>query len=80
MVSIAPIPQSKSRVKKLDAHPPLLYPKYDLTKPNHGAKAVYKPEHKLDHISDSKSQVSYASTAPTSTLSKVSVTIAPLPY
>jgi len=67
-------------VQKFDAPPPLLYPNYDLTKPNHGAKAVYKPDHKNDHISDSKSQVSYASTAPTSTLSKLSVSIAPLPY
>lgn len=45
-VSIAPIPQSKSRIKIEEPNPPLLYPNYSLTKPNHEAKTKYRPAYK----------------------------------
>ena len=80
VVSIAPLPASKSRVKTPETDVPLLFPNYNLTKPNHEAKTKYRPAHKTDLVYDKESLASFASTAPTSTLSKAAVSIAPLPY
>ena len=58
----------------------LLYPNYDLTRPSHSPAVKYAPSHKVQRDDLSVSDNSYASTAPTSTLSKTAVTIAPLKY
>lgn len=84
-VSIAPLPTSKPRVEQEPCNPIMLYPKVDVIKPNHSPKVIYRKEHKLRSsaesvISDRQSINSIASTAPTSTLSKSAVTIAPLQY
>lgn len=79
-VSIAPLPKSKSKLEKEFNEPILLYPNYALTRPSHSPAVKYSQSHKVTRDDLSVSDNSYASTAPTSTLSKTAVTIAPPKY
>lgn len=80
--TIAPIHKTKPRVEQLSSEPILLYPNYHMVKPNHSPSVLYRPKHifKEGLLEDLKSEASFASTAPTSTLSKSAVSIAPLQY
>lgn len=83
--SIAPLPKTKPRVESEKVDPVLLYPKYDVTRPNHSPAVVYRDKHKLkalaeERLSERSDGKSFASTAVTSTLSKQGVSFAPKQY